>query len=90
VPLILGTGLAFQLPLVMYFLSKVGLVTPEYLRSVRKYAIVIIIIVAGIITPPDVISQIIVSLPLLLLYEVSIWLSAKVEREQEKEELEWS
>jgi sec-independent protein translocase protein TatC len=90
VPLILGTGLAFQLPLVMYFLSKVGLVTPEYLRSVRKYAIVIIIIVAGIITPPDVISQIIVSLPLLVLYEVSIWLSARVEREQEKEELEWS
>jgi sec-independent protein translocase protein TatC len=51
---------------------------------------VIIIIVAGIITPPDVISQIIVSLPLLLLYEVSIWLSARVERELEKEELEWS
>jgi sec-independent protein translocase protein TatC len=74
----------------MYFLSKVGLVTPGYLRSVRKYAIVIIIIVAGIITPPDVISQIIVSLPLLVLYEVSIWLSARVEREQEKEDLEWS
>lgn len=91
VPLILGTGLAFQLPLVMYFLSRIGIVTPQYLRSVRKYAIVIIIVVAGVITPPDVISQIIVSVPLLLLYEVSIWLSARVEREEAKREaLEWS
>jgi sec-independent protein translocase protein TatC len=94
IPLILGTGLAFQLPLVMFFLAKIGLVTPDWLRSVRKYAIVIIIIVAGVITPPDVISQIIVSLPLLLLYEVSIWLSARVVREQkeleEKEDREWS
>lgn len=90
VPLILGTGLAFQLPLVMYFLSKVGLVTPEFLRGARKYAIVIIIIVAGVITPPDVVSQIIVSFPLLILYEISIWLSSKVQKEEEKKELEWS
>jgi sec-independent protein translocase protein TatC len=91
IPLILGTGLAFQLPLVMFFLSKIGLVTPDWLRSVRKYAIVIIVIVAGVITPPDVISQIIVSLPLLVLYEVSIWLSARVTREAALEEQkEWS
>jgi sec-independent protein translocase protein TatC len=91
IPLILGTGLAFQLPLVMYFLSKIGLVTPAWLRSVRKYAIVVIVIVAGVITPPDVISQIVVSMPLLLLYEVSIWLSARVEREAAAEEAkEWS
>jgi sec-independent protein translocase protein TatC len=91
VPLILGTGLAFQLPLVMLFLSKIGIVTPTYLRKVRRYAIVIILIVAGVITPPDVISQIIVSLPLLALYEVSIWLSARVVKDQEKQEaLEWS
>jgi sec-independent protein translocase protein TatC len=91
IPLILGTGLAFQLPLVMLFLSKVGIVTPEYLRTGRKYAIVIIAVVAGIITPPDVISQIIVSIPLLLLYEVSIFLSARVVKEREKQDaLEWS
>lgn len=94
IPLILGTGLAFQLPLVMFFLAKIGIVTPAYLRSVRKYAIVIIAVVAGVITPPDVISQVIVSLPLLLLYEVSIWLSAKVIRDQKKQEeiedREWS
>jgi sec-independent protein translocase protein TatC len=90
IPLILGTGLAFQLPLVMFFLAKVGLVTPAFLRSARKYAIIIIIIVAGVITPPDVISQIVVSLPLLLLYEISIWLSARVEQEEKKELAEWS
>jgi sec-independent protein translocase protein TatC len=91
IPLILGTGLAFQLPLVMFFLSKIGMVTPDWLRSVRKYAIVVIVIVAGVITPPDVISQIIVSFPLLILYEVSIWLSARVTREAALEEQkEWS
>ena len=91
IPLILGTGLAFQLPLVMFFLAKIGIVTPDYLRSVRKFAIVIIIVVAGVITPPDVISQIIVSLPLLLLYEVSIFLTARVVKEQAKAEaIEWS
>lgn len=91
VPLILGTGLAFQLPLVMYFLAKVGIVTPTYLKKVRKYAIVIIIIIAGVITPPDVISQVIVSVPLLLLYEISIWLSARVARQNAEEEAkEWS
>ena len=91
VPLILGTGLAFQLPLVMFFLAKVGLMSPDFLRRNRKYAIVVILILAGIITPPDVISQIICTIPLWLLYEISIWLTAKVEREkalQEKEE--WS
>lgn len=90
IPIILGTGLAFQLPLVMYFLSKVGIVTPEFLRSARKYAIVVIIIVAGVITPPDVISQVVVSMPLLLLYEISIWLSARVKKEETKEIEEWS
>ncbi|HVG42725.1 MAG TPA: twin-arginine translocase subunit TatC [Chitinophagaceae bacterium] len=91
IPLILGTGLAFQLPLVMFFLSKIGIVTPDYLRKVRRYAIVIIFIVAGVITPPDIISQIIVSLPLLILYEVSIFLSARVVKQRAKEEaLEWS
>lgn len=91
VPLILGTGLAFQLPLVMYFLSKIGIVTAGFLRGVRKYAIVIILIIAGIITPPDIISQVIVTLPLLLLYEISIWLCASSEKQQAIEDAkEWS
>ncbi|MFL5789411.1 MAG: twin-arginine translocase subunit TatC [Flavisolibacter sp.] len=91
VPLILGTGLAFQLPLVMYFLTKVGIVSSAFLKKYRKHAIVIMLIVAGIITPPDVLSQIIVTLPLILLYEVSIVLAKKVERtELEEEKKEWS
>ena len=91
VPLILGTGLAFQLPLVMFFLAKVGLMSPGFLRRNRKYAIVIILILAGIITPPDVISQVICTIPLVILYEISIWLTAKVQKEKELEEKEeWS
>jgi sec-independent protein translocase protein TatC len=91
-PLVLGSGLAFQLPLVIFFLAKIGLVTAGFLRSKVKYAIVIILIVAGIITPgPDVVSQLAVAIPLLLLYVVSIFLAAKVDKERaEKEEKEWS
>lgn len=88
-PLILGTGLAFQLPLVMFFLAKVGIVTGKFLKVNRKYAIVLIFVLAGIITPgPDLISQISVALPLLLLYEVSIVLAKRVEVEKAKAELE--
>ena len=91
VPLILGTGLAFQLPLVMYFLTKISVVSSAFLKKYRKHAIVIMLIVAGIITPPDVLSQIIVTLPLILLYELSIILAKKVERQEKEDELrEWS
>ncbi|MCU7551666.1 twin-arginine translocase subunit TatC [Chitinophagaceae bacterium LB-8] len=90
-PLILGSGLAFQLPLVMYFLAKVGIVSATALKKGRKYALVIILVVAGVITPgPDIISQMTVALPLLLLYEISIILCRRVEKEEAKEELEWS
>lgn len=89
VPLILGAGLAFQLPLVMYFLAKVNVVSSKYLRRVRKYAILIMLIVAGIITPPDMLSQIVCTLPLMLLYEISIWLCVKVEKQQKQQEEEW-
>ncbi len=80
IPLILGTGLAFQLPLAMLFLTKIGIVNSTFLRKKRKHAIVIMLIIAGVITPPDVLSQIVVTLPLVLLYEVSIVLSRKVEQ----------
>jgi sec-independent protein translocase protein TatC len=88
VPLILGTGLAFQLPLAMFFLSKIGIVTASFLRRKRKHAIVIMLIVAGVITPPDVLSQVVVTLPLVLLYEVSIVLAKRVEKAKRAEELE--
>ncbi len=76
----LWTGLVFQLPLVMVFLTRLGLVGPGFLRTYRKHAYVGILIVAAIITPPDVTSQILVSFPLVVLYEGSIFLSARVER----------
>ena len=87
--LILGAGLAFQLPLVMYFLAKIGVVSSTYLRRVRKYAILIIVIVASIITPPDMLSTIVASVPLILLYEISILLCVRVEKKQAKEEAQW-
>ncbi|HEV7621930.1 MAG TPA: twin-arginine translocase subunit TatC [Flavisolibacter sp.] len=91
IPLILGTGLAFQLPLVMFFLSKVGIVSAAFLRKYRKHAIVIMLVIAGVITPPDVLSQIIVTLPLILLYEVSIVLAKNVEKKAEEDDKkEWS
>jgi sec-independent protein translocase protein TatC len=92
IPLILGTGLAFQLPLLMILLAKIGIVSATYLKNVRKYSIVIILIVAAIITPgPDVISQMTVAIPLLILYEISIVLTKRIEKRQiEEEEKEWS
>lgn len=90
-PLVLGSGLAFQLPLVIYFLAKIGIVTAKYLKNIRKYTIVAIFIIAGVITPgPDVVSQMAVAIPLLVLYEISIILAAKVDKQKAEEEKEWS
>ena len=89
-PLVLGSGLAFQLPLAMLFLAKIGIVSASYLARVRKYAIIIIFVVAGVITPgPDVISQLAVAVPLLLLYEISIILAPRVDRQKAEEEKQW-
>jgi sec-independent protein translocase protein TatC len=90
VPLILGAGLAFQLPLVIFFLAKVGVVSAAYLRRIRKYAIVTMLVLAGIITPPDMLSQIVCTIPLILLYEIGILLCVKVEKGKALEEKQWS
>ena len=83
VNIILGCGIAFELPVLAFVLSKIGIVTPVLLRKYRKYAYVIILIVSAIITPsPDWTSQTIVTIPLVLLYEISILISAKVERQK--------
>ena len=74
----LAAGVMFELPVIVLFFSKIGLLTPEFLKKYRRHAFVIILVVAAIITPPDVFSQILVSLPLLLLYEVSIGISKRV------------
>ncbi|QED37730.1 twin-arginine translocase subunit TatC [Antarcticibacterium arcticum] len=82
---VIASGLLFELPIIIYFLTKVGVVTPQFLRKYRKYALVIILIVSAIITPPDIVSQIIVAIPVLILYEVSIFISRIVYRKEEKE-----
>ena len=73
-----ANGIIFELPVLVYFLTKIGFLTPEFMRAYRKHAIVVILILAAIITPPDVTSQILVLLPLVLLYEISIKISSKV------------
>jgi sec-independent protein translocase protein TatC len=82
---VLACGLFFELPIIIYFLTKLGLVTPQFLRKYRKYGIVIILVVSAIVTPPDVVSQVIVSIPMLLIYEISILISALVIKKQLKE-----
>lgn len=80
------TGLVFELPIISYILSKLGVLTPGFMRKYRRHAIVIILITAAIITPsPDVVSQMLVAVPLYILYEISIRVSARIERQRAKQ-----
>ena len=83
---VLAGGLFFELPIIIYFLTKLGLVTPEFLRKYRKYAIVIVLIVAAIVTPPDVVSQMIVAIPMLIIFELSVIISSIVYKRKLKNE----
>ena len=74
----MAAGLIFQLPVVVYFLSRAGLITPDILKSYRKHALVGILVIAAVITPPDVTSQLLVAMPVLILYEISIAISRRV------------
>lgn len=86
---VIAGGLFFELPIIIYFLTKLGLVTPEFLRKYRKYAIVIVLIVAAIVTPPDVVSQTIVAIPMLIIFELSVIISSVVyKRKLKREKLE--
>jgi sec-independent protein translocase protein TatC len=86
IALVFGSGVLFQLPVVIFFLTRIGLVTPKFLRVYRKYAIIIILVLAAIITPPDPLSQIIIAVPLYLLYEISILISGMELRRKLKAE----
>jgi sec-independent protein translocase protein TatC len=77
---VLASGLIFELPILVYFLTKVGLITPELMRKYRKMALVMVMFLSAVITPPDVASQIIVAIPVLILYELSIFISKRVVR----------
>ena len=83
--MLLGVSVLFELPVLVYFLTKIGLVTPEFLRKYRKHALVLVLILAAIITPPDVASQVIVAIPILVLYEISIKVSRMVIKKQKKD-----
>jgi sec-independent protein translocase protein TatC len=82
--MLLGVSILFELPVLIYFLTKIGLVTPEFLKKYRKHALVVVLILAAIITPPDIASQVIVAIPILILYEISIKVSKIVIKKQEK------
>ena len=81
---VLSSGLIFELPILIFFLTKIGLVTPNFLRKNRKYSLVIVLSLAAIITPPDIASQIIVTIPIIVLYELSIFISNVVYKRQQK------
>ena len=81
----LATGVVFLLPIFSYFLSKVGILTPEFMRTYRRHSYVVMLLLAAIITPPDVFSQIMVFIPLFILYEVSIFISKAVVKKRENE-----
>lgn len=81
---VIASGLIFELPILIYILTKIGIVTPEYLKKYRKFALVIVLILSAIITPPDIASQIIVSVPIVILYEISIFISRAVIRKQKR------
>ena len=72
---VLASGIIFEIPIIVHYLTKVGIVTPDFLKRNRKFALVIVLSLSAIITPPDIASQIIVSIPILILYEISIIIS---------------
>jgi sec-independent protein translocase protein TatC len=83
---VIAFGLIFELPIIVYFLTKVGLVTPEILKKYRKISLVVVLILSAVITPPDITSQIIIAMPILMLYQVSIYISKVVLRKEAKKE----
>ncbi len=80
----LSSGFIFEMPIIIYFLTKLGLVTPEFLKTYRKYALVLVLVLAAVITPPDIISQVIVAIPMIILYETSIKISQIIVRKEAK------
>jgi len=88
--LVFGLGIVFELPILVYFLSRIGILTPKLMRDQRRFAIVIIMVLAAVITPPDWFSIFLVAIPLVLLYEAGIVVSARILKEKkQKEKLDW-
>ncbi len=83
--IVLAGGVIFELPIIIFFLAKVGLVTSDFLKKYRRHALVVALLLAAIITPPDIVSQILVCLPLIVLYEAGVIIAKRMERKKESE-----
>ena len=84
--LVLACGLLFQLPIVVYFTTRAGLVSSSLLRKYRKHAVIVILILGAMLTPPDPFSQVLIAIPLVMLYQVGIFIAKRVERKEADEE----
>lgn len=84
---VLGGGIVFELPIIIYFLSKVGIISASFLRKYRKHAYIVLLLLAAIITPPDVFSMMLVTMPLVALYELGVFLARNIEKKKKDEEL---
>lgn len=82
---VIAAGLMFEMPIFAYFFSKIGILSPQFLKTYRKHAIVIMLVLSAIVTPPDVFSQVLLSMPLYFLYEVSILICARVNKNMDNE-----
>jgi sec-independent protein translocase protein TatC len=83
---VLAAGIVFELPVMVYFLSKIGIITPDFLKKYRRHSLVLILALSALITPPDIFSQIMVSLPLIILYEIGIGISRRIMKERDQKE----
>ena len=88
VMLVVATGIMFELPMVVFFLAKLGIVTPQMMRQYRKHALIVIMIISAIITPADIGTMVMVTLPVMLLYEISIFIAARIYKQRLKREFE--
>ncbi|MCO4819576.1 MAG: twin-arginine translocase subunit TatC [Bacteroidetes bacterium] len=84
--LTLASGVVFELPLIVFFLAKLGLVSSDFLKRYRRHAVVIILVLASVITPPDIMSQILLTIPVYLLYEVGIFIAKRIETKEKLNE----
>jgi len=82
--LILVAGMIFEMPVISFFLARIGILTPDFMKKYRRYGIVLVFVVSAIITPPDPVSQLLMALPLLFLYQISIWVSAMGQRKKKE------
>jgi len=85
---VLAAGIMFELPMIIYFLAKLGIVSAAFLRNYRRHAIIIILVISAVITPPDALSQVLIALPVQFLYEIGIVIAARIEKKRQKADLE--